>query len=126
VQIDSIQSLSSMLMAPRSIGMIAVAWSPWHRRSRPLLAALEASQPDWSVSHPIDFFELWPEKDANLSQWYEELVNRSWPRFELHGHGYAPFWWLRQGEVVDCLSKPYDVELTALQERSKKVFQDEP
>jgi hypothetical protein len=105
--------------------MIAVAWSPWHQRSRPVLVTLESSQSQWSPGRPVSFFELWPEKDANLNQWYQDLTHQKWPRFELHGHGYAPFWWLRHGEVIDCLSKPYQAGLPGLQKRSTVAFQGE-
>jgi hypothetical protein len=121
--IDTILALPAMLGAPRGIVLVAVAWSPWHQRSRPLLAALESSQADWSPGRPVHFFELWPEKDSDLYQWYEALARRSVPRFELHGHGYAPFWWLRQGDVIDCLSKPYQADLAVLQQRSANAFQ---
>jgi hypothetical protein len=121
--IDNIRTIPTMLGAPRAIVLVAVAWSPWHQRSRPLLVALESSQEEWSPGRPVDFFELWPERDAELNHWYEELIHHSWPRFELHGHGYAPFWWLRQGEVIDCLTNPYEAGLAVLQERSAHVFQ---
>ena len=45
-----------------------------------------------------------------------------YPQLELHGHGYAPLWWLVQGRIVDCLTKPYETELPALIARSVKAF----
>jgi hypothetical protein len=120
--IDTIRALPTMLAASRGIVLVAVAWSPGYLRSRPLLSALESSQAQWSPAHPVNFFELWPEKDAQLNEWYEALIHKL-PRFELHGHGYGPFWWLRQGEVIDCLSKPYEAGLAILEKRSANVFQ---
>jgi hypothetical protein len=121
--IDNMELLSRVLAAPRAIALVAVAWSPWHRRSLPILERLESSQGQWSPNYPVSFFVLWPEKDGELNRWYDELCRQEYPRFELHGHGYAPLWWLIDGRVVDCLMKPYEANLRALQMRSAKAFQ---
>ncbi|MFL5244031.1 MAG: hypothetical protein ACJ8FY_18160 [Gemmataceae bacterium] len=120
--IDNMGLLAPMLNAPRSIAVVAVAWSPWHYQSRALLQVLESSQEQWSAGRPVDFYALWPEKDAELNRWYGDLIREQYPRFELHGHGYAPFWWLIKGQVVDCLTKPYETKLAWLQDRSARAF----
>jgi hypothetical protein len=121
--IDNMGLLAPMLTAPRAIGLVAVAWSPWHRQSRAVLDSLESAQQQWSPGRPVDFYILWPEKDAELNRWYENLCREKYPRFELHGHGYAPLWWLVRGHVIDCLIKPYQTRLETLQQRSVKAFQ---
>jgi len=42
--------------------------------------------------------------------------------FELHGHGYGPLWWLADGVILDCLTKPYEPRLRSLKERSAVLF----
>lgn len=120
--IDSLGLLPAMHAAPRAIALVAVAWSPWHRRSRLVLDALEASRAEWSPNSPVGFFVLWPEEEDELRRWYEELCRQHAPRFELHGHGYGPLWWLVEGQVVDCMSRPYEAGRPALQERSARAF----
>lgn len=116
--IDNMDGLPALLAARRAVAVIAVAWSPWHRESRAVLGRLETTRSEWSPGRPVGFFILWPESDAELNRWYEAMCQHYLPHFELHGHGYAPLWWLKRGEVVDCLSKPYETELAALQDRS--------
>jgi hypothetical protein len=123
--IDNMPSLQQMLSADRAITLVAVPWSPWYRFSRPILDALEVSEAQWSPKCPVKFFVLWPEKDDELNQWYEQLCQQERPRFELHGHGYAPLWWLARGQVVDCLAKPYEVDAAMLQKRSARAFQSD-
>jgi hypothetical protein len=121
--VDSIGLLPSLLAAPRAVVLVAVEWSPWHRQSVPVLHALEASQGEWLPDCTVSFFVLWPERDEPLNRWYEDRCQEERPRFDLSGGGYAPFWWLVAGRIVDCLSKPYGIAFTALQERSAKTFE---
>jgi hypothetical protein len=122
--IENTRDLAPMLAAPRAMAVVAVDWSPWHRRSVPVLEALEASQAEWSPNHAIRFFLLWPEHDEALNRWYEEKL-AEYPQLELHGHGYAPLWWLRDGAIVDCLTRPYELPLAELQMRSTTALQPE-
>ena len=89
---------------------------------RSVLDALEASQREWAANSPVGFFVLWPEEEDELRRWYEELCRQHAPRFELHGHGYAPLWWLVEGQVVDCMSRPYEASVPVLQSRSARAF----
>ncbi len=120
--IDRADGRRALLAAPRAVGMVAVAWSPAHHRTRPVLEALAARQGVWLPGWPVTFFELWPEEDAALNPWYEAFCREIHPRFRLHGDGWAPLWWLVEGEVVDCLPKPWEAELVALEERSAAAF----
>jgi hypothetical protein len=120
--INKMEQLSAMLAAPRAISLLAVAWSPWHRLSLPKLEALESTREQWSPQASVDFFALWPENDRELNRWYDELCRQQSTQFELHGHGYAPLWWLTNGIIVDCLAKPYQESLAALQTRSAAAF----
>lgn len=113
-----------MLSASHTIALVSVPWSPWPRKSREVLAALESTRGQWSPDSPAEFFDLWPERDDELNRWYEALCVSSSPRFELHGHGYGPLWWLAEGKVLGCLTKPYDHTLEDLQQRSAALFQE--
>lgn len=120
--IQNMPQLSSMLSARRAICLVSVPWSHWPRQSRPILAALESTQKQWSPDFLVLFFELCPEGNDELNRWYEALCINSSPRFELHGHGYGPLWWLTHGDVLDCLTRPYDYALEELQQRSAGVI----
>jgi hypothetical protein len=122
-EIEDIAALASLLSAPRAIALVYVPWSPWPRKSRVVLGELEASQVEWSTEMPISFFVLSPEKDETLNAWYEGVCSEYSQRFVLHGDGYGPFWWLSRGKIIDCLTKPYDVALKALQMRSINTFE---
>src|SRR6476660_4483305 len=114
--IESVAQLPPMLTASRTITLISVAWSPWPRKSRELLAALEATQDQWSPQHPIHFFDLWPERESTLNEWYDSQCKEGSPRFELHGHGYGPLWCLTNGKVTACLAKAYELRLEEVQQ----------
>jgi hypothetical protein len=120
--IKQMGQLATMLLAPRAITVVSVAWSPFPRKSRDALAALESTQEFWSPKSPIEFFDLWPEEDETLNSWYDGECRAAYPKFELHGHGYGPIWWLANGKVLDCLTGPYNFPLGELQERSKAIF----
>src|SRR5262245_52511971 len=120
--IDNMELLPPVLAADRAVVMVAVPWSPAHRRSLPVLEALESSQEQWSPGRPVGFFTLWPEKDAALHRWYEEICQLYHPRLALHGHGWAPFWWVGRGQVLDWQAKPYEAALESLQEKSMRAF----
>ena len=122
--IDNIELLPPLLAAPRAIALVAVPWSPWHAWSRRVLDALESSRALWLPGGQVQFFVLWPERDEKLNPWYEELCQAHYPRFELHGHGYAPLWWLAEGQIMDCLTKPYEMSLEDLQQRSRRAFEN--
>jgi hypothetical protein len=121
-QVTSIKHLPAMLTAPRAIALVFVAWSPWPSKSRDILTDLESNRKVWLPSSSLEFFELWPERDESLNSWYEDMCKSYALRFELHGHGYGPLWWLVRGEVIDCLSKPYGHSLETLQRRSVAIF----
>jgi hypothetical protein len=114
--VDRIEQVARMFTAPRAITLVSVPWFPWPRRSRQVLEALERGCDTW-FGNSIAFFDLWPEQEEELHRWYDELCARSHPRFELHGHGYGPFWWIVHGEIADCLTKPYEQSVEALQQR---------
>jgi hypothetical protein len=116
--------VSQMLSASRAIVLVSVAWSPWPRKSREVLVALEFSRGQWAPNATVEFFDIWPERDDELNHWYEGLCVNSAPPFELHGHGYGPLWWLAKGKVLECLSKPYEYPLETLQQRAAALFQE--
>ena len=120
--IDSMRQLSQMLSASRAIVLISVPWSLWPRKSREVLAAVESTREQWSPDASVEFFDMWLERDDELNRWYEVQCVNSSPRFELHGHGYGPLWWMAEGEVLDCLTKPYGYPLRELQLRSAGSF----
>jgi len=122
IALERFDQVSALLAAPRAIVLVTVAWSPWPSRSRHVLGALEETQDRWLPDAPVTFFDLWPEREAELDRWYEGLCATYAPRFELHGHGYGPLWWLAAGAIVDCLTKPYLYPLAELQERSRSAF----
>jgi hypothetical protein len=70
----------------------------------------------------VEFFDLWLEQNEELKRWYDAQCASARPMFELHGHGYGPLWWLVNGNVLDCLTKPYEYSLTELQQRSSMIF----
>jgi hypothetical protein len=71
---------------------------------------------------PVEFFDLWPERDDELNGWYDKQCLDLAPWFELHGHGYGPLWFLARGQVLDCLNKPYEYRLADLQRRAADIF----
>jgi hypothetical protein len=117
IVVERMDQVAPMFSVPRAIALVSVPWSPWPLRSRQMLNQLERSREDWLPSAPLAFFDLWPEREKALHAWYDELCEFCFPKFELHGHGYGPFWWLTDGEIVDCLTKPYEHTLEALQQR---------
>ncbi|MDB5345835.1 MAG: hypothetical protein JWP89_4212 [Schlesneria sp.] len=119
----NVPQLSQMQLASRAIALISVPWSPWPQKSREVLVSLETSQEQWSPQCPVEFFDVWPERDAELNRWYEMQCVDAEPKFELHGHGYGPLWWLANGKVLECLAKPYDLPLKEIQRRSAAIFQ---
>jgi hypothetical protein len=114
--------VSLMLAEPLAVTLVSVPWSPWPKRARDVLAALEASRDEWWPESPVAFFDLWPERDAALLQWYKDLCAEHSPQFELHGHGYGPLWWLTSGVIADCLKRPYELPLIQVQGRSRAAF----
>ncbi|MBI1833103.1 MAG: hypothetical protein HY040_08785 [Planctomycetes bacterium] len=120
--VEKMRQVYSMLSAARAIVLVSVPWSPWPRKSRDVLAALESTQEQWFTDASVEFFDLWPERDDELKRWYESLFANSAPRFQLHGHGYGPLWWLSEGKVLECLTEPYVFSLEALQQRSAAFF----
>jgi len=122
--VESMLQVSPMLAASRAIVLVSVLWSPWPQKSRDVLAALESSCPQWSPQASVEFFDLWPEREDELNRWYESLCLHSSPRFELHGNGYGPLWWMVEGHVFECLTKPYEYPLKSLKQRSMAIFQE--
>ena len=120
--VEGLRDLPGLLAAPRAVAVVSVPWSPWPRRSREALAALERTRGDWSPSAEVAFFDLRPEAGAGLGRWYEAWVAQHAARFELHGHGYGPLWWLAGGAVLGCLAKPYDRPPADLERRSAALF----
>jgi hypothetical protein len=110
------------LNAARAIVLVSVPWSPWPGKSREVLAALEATRGHWSPDASVEFFDLWPERNEELNRWYDKLCADLSPQFELHGHGYGPLWWLAEGDVLECLTKPYEHALETLRRRSAEIF----
>jgi hypothetical protein len=122
IVINSLGQIPRLMAAPRSIALLFVEWSPGPYRSRVVLNNLEASRNEWSPKHAIEFFEIVPEAQDELNRWYEELCRLYSPRFELHGHGWGPLWWVANGEVLDCLTKPYELPLETSIQRSVNVL----
>jgi hypothetical protein len=120
--VENMQQATLMLSASRAIALVSVPWSPWPRKSRDVLDALESTRGQWFPDSHVEFFELWPERDSDLNRWYDALCVSASPRFELHGHGYGPLWWLAAGKVLDCITKPYEYPQEELQQRSAAVF----
>jgi hypothetical protein len=120
--IENMTDLTSMLSSSCAIAIVSVPWSPWHSKSREVLAALESTCRQWSPNASVKFFDLWPERDEELNRWYTALCTNLSPRLELHGHGYGPLWWLAEGEVLECLIKPYEYSLETIQQRSAELF----
>jgi hypothetical protein len=67
--IERVQQVPALLAAPRAIALVSVPWSPWPRKSRQVLAALEGSRPMWSPGAPVECFDLWPEREGELNRW---------------------------------------------------------
>ena len=120
--VENMRQASQLLSAPRAIVLVSVPWSPWPHKSREVLIALDSTRAFWSPAIVVEFFDLWPERDHELNRWYEALCISLSPRFELHGHGYGPLWWLANGKVLECITKPYDYPLEELRQRSSRVF----
>jgi|GEM_PF-6912094 hypothetical protein len=116
------QQLPAMLAAPRAIALVSVPWSPWPRKSRDVLTALERSRELWLPDATVEFYDLWPEEDDELNRWYVGMCQSHATRFELHGHGYGPLWWLAGGVVLECLTRPYAQPLELLQQRSAALL----
>jgi hypothetical protein len=116
--IERVQQVPALLTAPRAVALVSVPWSPWPQKSRDVLAVLERSRELWLPDTPVEFFDLWPERDDKLNRWYEGICQSHALRFELHGHGYGPLWWLAGGVVLGCQTKPYELPLESLQERA--------
>lgn len=121
--IDRMLQVPALQSASRAVALVSVAWSPGPRRSREMLTGLESTQEVWSPDARVEFFDLWPERDDDLNRWYEDLCAFAFPRFELHGHGYGPLWWLSDGKVIECFTKPYEYSLQDLQKRSTQIFE---
>jgi hypothetical protein len=122
VIIERIEQLSAIHSADRAIVLVSVDWSPWPKESRNTMTALEESRDEWSPDSAVEFFDFWPDRDIELERWYDETCRRYAPQFELHGHGYGPFWWMRNGKILDCLTMPYKPPISQLQQRSRAVF----
>jgi hypothetical protein len=105
--VERMEQTTRLLAAPRAIALVSVPWSPWPQKSRKVLAVLEESRELWLPAVAVEFFDLWPERDAGLNSWYDRLCE-SHSQFELHGHGYGPLWWLAGGKMLACRSKPYE------------------
>src|SRR5262249_36958422 len=73
VVVERVQQVPPMLAAPRAVALVSVPWSPWPRKSRDVLAALEDSREQWSPDAPVEFFDLWPEREDELYRWYEDM-----------------------------------------------------
>lgn len=122
--IEHLEQTAAMMSAPRAIVLVSVPWSPWPQKSRRTLAALEATRTLWSPNAAVEFFDLWPERNEELNRWYDELCASASPRFALHGDGYGPFWWMVEGKVLKCLTRPYEIPPQSLQQRSAEIFHD--
>src|SRR5262245_43923015 len=96
--VERIEQVPLMLTSERAIALVSVPWSPGPVLSRRVLAALESNQEQWLPGVLVAFFDLWPEREEALLAWYEEQCRLHWPRFELHGHGWGPLWWLVRGQ----------------------------
>jgi hypothetical protein len=120
--VERMDQVPALLAAPRAVALVSVPWSPWPRKSRDVLVALERNRESWLPGAPVEFFDLWPEREDELNSWYEGMCHSHAPRFELHGHGYGPLWWLAGGVVLECQTKPYELPLEALRERSAAIF----
>jgi hypothetical protein len=120
--IDHGDQVSLLTTTPRAIAMVSVEWSPWHRKSRHVLAALEDTREHWTV-RSVSFFELWPEREQGIRGWYNQLCQSYAPEFELHGHVFGPLWWLVDGDIVGCQLKPYELGLRVLQARSASLLE---
>ena len=96
-------------------------WSPAPQLSLEKLANLQANAPSWCQAGSVDFYMLRPEDDQQLNAWYKSLFNE-YPQFALHGHGWGPFWWVKDGKIVDCESHPYAMTDVELRERSIRAL----
>jgi hypothetical protein len=121
--IQCLSQVSQMTSAVRAITVVSVPWSVTPRKSRELMANLEATRASWSPHVDIEFFDIWPEREDELNRWYEEQCQLAWPMFELHGHGHGPLWWHTNGRVLGCLTKPYELPLEEIQRKSTAFFQ---
>ena len=121
IVVERMDQVAQMLSAPRALTLVSVPWSPWPRQSRRIFDELEKCRESWLPGVPVSFFELQPESDEDLQGWYDKFCEVHFPQFELHGHGYGPFWWLSNGEVLDCLAKPCDHTRYALQQRYSQL-----
>jgi hypothetical protein len=71
--VENVEQVYPMLSAFRAVVLVSVPWSPWPRKSRDVLTALEASIEQWSAHASVAFFDVWPERDGELNRWYEEF-----------------------------------------------------
>jgi len=114
--VSTLDGARAVMNAARAVVLVYVEWSPFPRQSQKVLIELEASAEDW-CSEPVAFFVLRPEDDEQINAWYEALMSKH-PDMELHGHGYGPFWWIRDRAIVDCMRNPYRLSLEELKSRS--------
>jgi hypothetical protein len=121
IVVERMDQVAQMFSAPRVLTLVSVPWSPWPRQSRQIFDELEKSRDNWLPGLQVSFFDLRPESDEALHGWYDGFCAIHSPQFELHGHGYGPFWWLANGEIVDCLTKPCEYTLEALQQRYRQL-----
>ncbi len=120
VTISHINDLTQLLESDRAIVLVWVGWSRGPYFSRNLLTTLEETVSNWSPNMAVNFYILDVEAEEQLSKWYENKCLAYQEKFTLHGHGWGPFWWMRQGQIVDCVSIPWkDCDV---QQRSIEAF----
>jgi hypothetical protein len=68
IVVERMDQVSPMLSASRAIVLVSVPWSVWPSKSREMLAALESTREQWSREVPVEFFDLWPERDDELNR----------------------------------------------------------
>ena len=108
--IETVDQIPALVNASRAIALLSVPWSVWPRKSKKVLELLEKTQTTWASDLRIEYFDIWPEKNEELNRWYEGLCEEYADQFELHGHGYGPLWWVRDGVILRSMTKPYELD----------------
>lgn len=115
--VSTLPDAKSIFNEERAIVLVYVDWSMTPRLSLDKLNALKATSLEWCPNDPVAFYVIRPEDDNQLNAWYESLFDK-YPQFQLHGHGWGPFWWVNDGKIVDCVHKPWNISDDDLRARS--------
>lgn len=115
--VSTLPDAKSIFNQDRAIVLVYVDWSTTPRLSLAKLNTLKATTAEWCPNDAVVFYVIRPEDDKQLHAWYESLFAK-YPQFELHGHGWGSFWWIKDGKIVDCVNQPWSISDEDLRTRS--------